>query len=233
MAKMACLPQATGGRHFNAQNAEQVAAYIEEALLLTASEMGGVADSPPASPAATAIVPPPPIPASGPPALHLRALLAPNTEPLGIAVVLDRDGGSSTRCAHLRCPGRQPHGSRDARAIHGRGARRPAIGQANRGSARQRPATVTYGAQRGQACASACSPARNGRPLAGCSHHGNRRQRRAPAGRQGRGDRGAAAGRPLSRARRTRTRACRADRDGHRRAACLPSTSRSTLRDCS
>lgn len=83
MAKMVCLPQTTGGRHFNAQNAEQVAAYVEEALLLTASEMGGI-ETRPSSPPATAIVPPSPLPASGPPALHLRALAAPNTEPLGI-----------------------------------------------------------------------------------------------------------------------------------------------------
>jgi len=81
MAKMACLPLTTGGCHFNAQNAEQVAGYIEEALLLSASEMGGVQTAA-ASPTA-AIVPPPPIPASGPPALHLRAMLAPNTEPVG------------------------------------------------------------------------------------------------------------------------------------------------------
>lgn len=83
MAKMVCLPQTTGGRHFNAQNSEQVATYVEEALLLTASEMGGI-ETRPSSPPATAIVPPSPLPASGPPALHLRALAAPNTEPLGI-----------------------------------------------------------------------------------------------------------------------------------------------------
>ena len=78
---MACLPLTTGGRHFNAQNAEQASGYIEEALLLAASEMGGVQTAS-ASPSAAAIVPPPPIPASGPPALHLRAMLAPNTEPV-------------------------------------------------------------------------------------------------------------------------------------------------------
>lgn len=83
MAKMACLPQTTGGRHFNAQSAEQAAEYIEEALLLSASEMGGVAARPVAPPASS-IVPPSPVPASGPPALYLRALPAPNTEPLGI-----------------------------------------------------------------------------------------------------------------------------------------------------
>jgi Ca-activated chloride channel family protein len=85
MAKMVCLPQTTGGRHFNAQNAEQVAAYVEEALLLTASEMGGI-ETRPASPQGTAIVPPSPLPASGPPALHLRALAAANTEPLAISL---------------------------------------------------------------------------------------------------------------------------------------------------
>lgn len=86
MAKMVCLPQTTGGRHFNAQNAEQVATYVEEALLLTASEMGGI-ETRPSSPPATAIVAPSPLPASGPPALHLRALAAPNTEPLGIPLL--------------------------------------------------------------------------------------------------------------------------------------------------
>ena len=78
--------QATGGRHFNAQNAEQVAAYVEKGHSpLTASGMGGI-EARPASPPTTAIVPPQPLPASGPPALHLRALPAPNTEPLGIAL---------------------------------------------------------------------------------------------------------------------------------------------------
>jgi Ca-activated chloride channel homolog len=80
MAKMACLPLTTGGRHFNAQNAEQAASYIEEALLLSASEMGGVQTT--GTQPQAAIVPPQPVPASGPPALHLRALLAPNTEPV-------------------------------------------------------------------------------------------------------------------------------------------------------
>lgn len=83
MAKMACLPHTTGGRHFNAQNAEQVVNYIDETL----RQAGGAADGAerfPTSPSATAVVPPAPIPASGPPALHLNALLAPNTEPLGM-----------------------------------------------------------------------------------------------------------------------------------------------------
>lgn len=83
IAKMACLPQMTGGRHLNAQTGDQVGAYVEEALLLTASEMGGIEARPTALPA-TAIVPPSPIPASGPPALYLRALPAQNAEPLNV-----------------------------------------------------------------------------------------------------------------------------------------------------
>ena len=84
-AKMACLSQLTGGRHFNALNADQATSFIEEAILLSASGMGGVETTTTTSTnwaAKTDIVPPPPVPASGPPALHLRALLAPNTEPL-------------------------------------------------------------------------------------------------------------------------------------------------------
>ena len=76
-AKMSCLPQATGGRHFTAQNAEQLVAFIGEAVRLS-SNRSAVAGF------TTTIVPPAPIPASGPPALHLRAVLAPNTEPLGV-----------------------------------------------------------------------------------------------------------------------------------------------------
>jgi Ca-activated chloride channel family protein len=77
LAKMACLTQATGGRHFTAQNAEELAAYIGEAMRLASNQLA-VAGF------ATAIVPPAPIPASGPPALHLRAVLPPNNEPLSV-----------------------------------------------------------------------------------------------------------------------------------------------------
>ena len=77
LAKMACLPQATGGRHFIAQNAEQVASYVGEAMRL-ASNQSAVAGF------STTIVPPAPVPASGPPALHLRAVLPPNNEPLSV-----------------------------------------------------------------------------------------------------------------------------------------------------
>jgi Ca-activated chloride channel family protein len=77
LAKMACLAQTTGGRHFKAQNAEQLAAFIGEALRLAANERA-VPDF------TTTVVPPVPVPASGRPALYLRAVLAPNTEPLNL-----------------------------------------------------------------------------------------------------------------------------------------------------
>jgi len=77
IAKTACLPQATGGQHLKAQNAEQLARFIGEALQLASSELA-VAEF------TTTVVPPAPIPASGPAALHLRAVLAPNTEPLNV-----------------------------------------------------------------------------------------------------------------------------------------------------
>ena len=83
MARMACLPQATGGRQFNALNAEQAASLIEEALRLAAGDPGWT-EPRPAAPLAAGVVAPAPIPATGPPALHLRALLAPNTEPLAM-----------------------------------------------------------------------------------------------------------------------------------------------------
>lgn len=77
VAKIACLPQATGGRHFVAQNAEQLAAFIGEAVRLSSNQSAVAGFT-------TTVVPPAPIPASGPPALHLRAVLAANMEPLGV-----------------------------------------------------------------------------------------------------------------------------------------------------
>ena len=87
LGRMACLPQLTGGRHFNALSIEQVSTYLEEALrsaslstAVTPAEPAAAARPAPASAAQQApIVPPEPIPASGPAALHLRALQAPNT----------------------------------------------------------------------------------------------------------------------------------------------------------
>lgn len=94
VAKMACLTQATGGRYFNTQNAEQSASAIDEALRLASGDPG-VPVPPAASPQATAAPGPasvstsvsaraPPVPTEGPPALYLRALLAPNTDPLAL-----------------------------------------------------------------------------------------------------------------------------------------------------
>ena len=80
-AKMACLPQKTGGRQFTAHSAAQVTDLVEEAFEranLDARVRRPVSRRPRMAP----IVPPAPIPASGPPALHLKALLAPNTAPV-------------------------------------------------------------------------------------------------------------------------------------------------------
>jgi Ca-activated chloride channel homolog len=87
LAKMACLPQATGGRHFQAETAEQASAAIGEAVRLASSELAviGLAPTTPAGPApwASSVVPPTPVPATRPAALHLRALAVAGAEPLG------------------------------------------------------------------------------------------------------------------------------------------------------
>jgi Ca-activated chloride channel homolog len=83
LGRMACLPQLTGGRHFNAVNAEQAAAYIDEALHSAGIEIDG---SKQPQPGGVAKVAPAPIPASGPTALHLRALPAPNAAPMNMAL---------------------------------------------------------------------------------------------------------------------------------------------------
>jgi Ca-activated chloride channel family protein len=91
LARTACLPQMTGGRLFHAQNAEQVAAGVEEALKLASSEAGRIEPaappkgSPPPSArpnVATAAKPP----ADAPPGLYLRSLLAPKSEPVGLSL---------------------------------------------------------------------------------------------------------------------------------------------------
>jgi Ca-activated chloride channel family protein len=89
-AAMACLPQITGGRLFNARTAEQIVANMEEALRLASTDAGGV-DAPAAptlarpTPAPSAAVPSATvIPADGPPGLYLRALLAATTEPVSL-----------------------------------------------------------------------------------------------------------------------------------------------------
>lgn len=73
--KMACLPQLTGGRFYNATTPEQVGASIEEALKLAAHDPAAKPPEPPRRPLqgadAVAIVPD-----SAPPGLYLRAKLS-------------------------------------------------------------------------------------------------------------------------------------------------------------
>ena len=85
LGKMACLPQQTGGRHFNALNPEQTSAYVEEALR-SAGVGGGSEPSAAVQPAPgqPPVMAPEPIPATGPAALHLRAMMAANTAPLSV-----------------------------------------------------------------------------------------------------------------------------------------------------
>ena len=91
LARTACLPQLTGGRLFHTQNAEQIAAAVEEALKLASNDAGRIeppasakgAPQPSARPGA-AIVPKPPTDA--PPGLYLRSLLAPKSEPVGLTL---------------------------------------------------------------------------------------------------------------------------------------------------
>jgi Ca-activated chloride channel homolog len=101
-AAMACVPQATGGRFFNARTAEQITANLEEVLRLAGGEGEGLdrataaalAAPPSAAPQGAVAVP-----AEGPPGLYLRALLAPGTEPIGLplnwTVFTERAGGAA------------------------------------------------------------------------------------------------------------------------------------------
>jgi Ca-activated chloride channel homolog len=91
LARTACLPQMTGGRLFHAQNAEQVAAGVEEALKLASSEAGRIEPaappkgSPPPSarPNVETVAKPA---ADAPTGLYLRSLLAPKSEPVGLSL---------------------------------------------------------------------------------------------------------------------------------------------------
>jgi Ca-activated chloride channel family protein len=88
VARMACLPQLTGGRTYNTRTPEQVAAAVEEVLrLASSSEPAGIGIAPPVAPArpsSPAPAVPATIPANAPPGLYLRAVLAPNTEPVSL-----------------------------------------------------------------------------------------------------------------------------------------------------
>jgi Ca-activated chloride channel family protein len=81
LGKMACLPQLTGGRHFNAVSVEQAAALVEEALRSAAPGETATTGRPASQ---MPIVAPEPVPTTGPAALHLRAVAAANTAPLSV-----------------------------------------------------------------------------------------------------------------------------------------------------
>ncbi|HEY7552942.1 MAG TPA: VWA domain-containing protein [Hyphomicrobiaceae bacterium] len=86
LAKMACLPKATGGRHFKVDASDQVSGAIGEAVRLASGELTavGLAPGAPMAQWATSVVPPAPARASRPAALQLAALAAPGTEPLAV-----------------------------------------------------------------------------------------------------------------------------------------------------
>lgn len=90
LAKMACLPQLTGGRLFHTQTLEQIGAGIEEALKLASSTAGRAEPSAaqprraPAPSASASVVTVPPPRADAPPGLYLRSLLAPKTGPVSL-----------------------------------------------------------------------------------------------------------------------------------------------------
>src|SRR5215813_7174412 len=116
-AAMACLPQATGGRFFNARTAEQITANVEEALRLTGSEGEGI-DRPTTAALAPPQSAPPPaaVPAEGPPGPYMRALLVPGTEPIGLpldwTVFSERTGGVvlfAARALHPHVPAKPGH----------------------------------------------------------------------------------------------------------------------------
>src|SRR5262245_27755031 len=84
LAKITCVPQATGGRHFKVESSEQVSPAIGEAMRVASSEIAaiGLAPTTPGATWATAITPPSPVPATRPAGLHLTALTVAGAEPL-------------------------------------------------------------------------------------------------------------------------------------------------------
>ena len=77
--RMACLPKATGGRHFEVGSQPQMIEAIDEALKLAAADFKPAVAAPAPAPAA------PPAPQKQP-GLRLTALLAPGGEPVDLAV---------------------------------------------------------------------------------------------------------------------------------------------------
>ena len=84
VAKMTCLPEATGGRLFLAQTAEQAEAAIDDAVRLASISLPTVSESPKPSPAGPDGGPAatPPAASDGRPGLLLRTLLAEGNEPV-------------------------------------------------------------------------------------------------------------------------------------------------------
>jgi Ca-activated chloride channel family protein len=83
LAKMSCLWQATGGRHFKADTIELLEVSIAEALAVASGDSTAVG-APQIGSWSASVVPPAPVPATGPTALHLRALWAPNADAAGV-----------------------------------------------------------------------------------------------------------------------------------------------------
>ncbi|MGE0851361.1 MAG: VWA domain-containing protein [Hyphomicrobiaceae bacterium] len=81
-ARMACLPQVTGGRSYNARTPEQLNAFLEEALRFASTDAGRQAPqavAPPGQATSPAAIPP-----SARPGLYLRAALAPGAAPVAL-----------------------------------------------------------------------------------------------------------------------------------------------------
>jgi Ca-activated chloride channel homolog len=87
LAKMACVPQVTGGRMLNAATADQVGPMLEEAMRLAGGDQGAPEQRQQAATQTPSQVsvqrPTAPLSVEGPPGLYMRALLAPKTEPVG------------------------------------------------------------------------------------------------------------------------------------------------------
>jgi hypothetical protein len=92
LAKMACVPQITGGRMLNAATADQVGPMLEEAMRLAGGEAvmpeprQATIQTPTQTQTQTSVQrAPAALSVDGPPGLYMRALLAPKTEPVGWA----------------------------------------------------------------------------------------------------------------------------------------------------
>jgi len=112
--RMACVPQATGGRLYNVHNAEQLGAAVEEALRLAgapaaAQAPAAAAPRPPrsgvdAAPARKAAAPVPP--ADAPPGIYAHAVLAAKGDVLEapISWTVHAEGSSDAALAIVRAP---------------------------------------------------------------------------------------------------------------------------------